>query len=96
MTNPAYLVAIWLFLTGVYGVVTSRHLLHLAMCVSVAQSSTFIVLVAGLQGDGTARTLLLLDIIAQAALTGLLITLAVAAHARSGELNPRRTRAVRE
>jgi len=96
MTSLAYLVAIWLFLAGLYGVITSRHLIHLVMCLSVAQSSTFVVLLAGQRLDGVGRTLLLLDIVAQAALTALLLALAVAAHARSGELDPKRTRVVRE
>ncbi len=39
-----YLVAAWLFLVGLYGVVTSRHLVHLVMCVSVMQASTYVLL----------------------------------------------------
>lgn len=33
-------VVIWLFLAGVWGVVTSRNLIHLVVCLSVCQSST--------------------------------------------------------
>jgi multicomponent Na+:H+ antiporter subunit C len=33
-------VVIWLFLVGVWGVVTSRNLIHLVVCLSVCQSST--------------------------------------------------------
>jgi multicomponent Na+:H+ antiporter subunit C len=40
----AYGVVAWLFLVGVYGVVTSRNLIHLAVCLSVAQSATDILL----------------------------------------------------
>jgi multicomponent Na+:H+ antiporter subunit C len=40
----AYLVAVWLFVVGIYGVVTSRHLVHLVMCLSVAQASTYVLL----------------------------------------------------
>jgi multicomponent Na+:H+ antiporter subunit C len=40
----AYVVAVWLFVVGVYGVVTSRHLVHLVMCLSVAQASTYVLL----------------------------------------------------
>ena len=40
----AYLVAVWLFVVGVYGVITSRHLVHLVMCLSVAQASTYVLL----------------------------------------------------
>jgi multicomponent Na+:H+ antiporter subunit C len=39
-----YVVAAWLFLVGLYGIVTSRHLLHLVMCVSVMQASTYVLL----------------------------------------------------
>ena len=40
----AYLVAVWLLLAGLYGVITSRHLVHLVMCLSVAQASTYVLL----------------------------------------------------
>jgi len=40
----AYLVAIWLLLVGIYGVVSSRHLVHLVTCLSVAQASTYVLL----------------------------------------------------
>lgn len=46
MTLLPYLVAIWLFLVGVYGVVTSRNLIHLILCLAVIQSSTYILLLA--------------------------------------------------
>lgn len=39
-----YLVAAWLLLVGLYGIVTSRHLVHLVMCVSVMQASTYVLL----------------------------------------------------
>ena len=39
-----YVVAAWLFLVGLYGIVTSRHLVHLVMCVSVMQASTYVLL----------------------------------------------------
>jgi multicomponent Na+:H+ antiporter subunit C len=41
-----YLVAGWLFLIGLYGIVTSRNLIHLVMCLAVLQSSTYVFLVA--------------------------------------------------
>jgi multicomponent Na+:H+ antiporter subunit C len=41
-----YLVAAWLFGAGLYGVVTSRHLIHLVLCLSVMQSSTYVLLLA--------------------------------------------------
>lgn len=44
MSVLAYGVVAWLFLIGVYGVVTSRNLVHLVVCLSVAQSATDILL----------------------------------------------------
>jgi multicomponent Na+:H+ antiporter subunit C len=41
-----YLVAVWILLVGLYGVVTSRNLIHLIVCLSVAQSSTYVLLLA--------------------------------------------------
>ncbi len=37
-------VAGWLFLVGLYGIITSRHLVHLALCLTVVQSSTYVLL----------------------------------------------------
>jgi multicomponent Na+:H+ antiporter subunit C len=39
-----YVVAAWLLLVGLYGAMTSRHLVHLVICLSVAQSSTYVLL----------------------------------------------------
>lgn len=41
-----YAVAAWLFCCGLYGVVTSRHLVHAVMCLAVLQSSTYVLLLA--------------------------------------------------
>jgi multicomponent Na+:H+ antiporter subunit C len=41
-----YLVAVWLLVVGIYGVITSRHLVHLIICLGVAQSSTYVLLLA--------------------------------------------------
>ena len=46
MSFLPYLLAAWLFLAGFYGVVTSRHLVHLAVCLTVMQSSTYVLLLA--------------------------------------------------
>jgi multicomponent Na+:H+ antiporter subunit C len=39
-----YLVAGWICVIGLYGIVTSRDLIHLAMCLTVTQSSTYVLL----------------------------------------------------
>lgn len=50
-----YLVAAWVFLIGVYGIVTSRDLVHAVVCLSVCQSSTYVLLLAiGYRWGGTA------------------------------------------
>ncbi len=40
MTVLAYGVVVWLVVVGLYGVVTSRNLIHLVLCLSVTQSAT--------------------------------------------------------
>ena len=53
-----YLVAAWLLLVGLYGIVTSRNLVHAITCLSVAQSSTYILLLSvGFRRGGTASGL---------------------------------------
>jgi multicomponent Na+:H+ antiporter subunit C len=40
-----FLVVVWILAVGLYGMVTSRHLMHLIMCLIVVQSSTYVLLV---------------------------------------------------
>lgn len=42
----AYAVAAWLLLVGIAGMVTSRHLVHLILCLVVVQSSTYVLLLS--------------------------------------------------
>jgi multicomponent Na+:H+ antiporter subunit C len=50
-----YLVAVWLFAIGLYGIATSRNLIHMVTCLSVLQSSTYVLLLAvGYRAGGTA------------------------------------------
>ncbi len=44
MTYLGFAVAGWLFVIGLYGIVTSRHLVHLALCLAVVQASTYVLL----------------------------------------------------
>jgi multicomponent Na+:H+ antiporter subunit C len=46
MNALAYVVAAWVFSVGVYGAIVSRNLIHLAICLTVAQSSTYILLLS--------------------------------------------------
>jgi multicomponent Na+:H+ antiporter subunit C len=55
MSYLPYALAAWIFLCGLYGVVTSRNLIHLAVCLTVAQSSTYVLLLSvGYVDRGTA------------------------------------------
>jgi multicomponent Na+:H+ antiporter subunit C len=55
MTAIPYVIAAWIFLVGLYGIVTSRNLIHLVICMSVVQSSTLVLLLAvGYRAGGTA------------------------------------------
>jgi len=44
MNHLPYAVAAWLFLAGLWGVITSRNLIHLVICVGVIQSSSYVLL----------------------------------------------------
>lgn len=39
-----YIVSAWLFCCGLYGLVTSRHLVHAVVCLAILQSSTYMLL----------------------------------------------------
>ena len=52
MSLLPYAVAVWICLIGLYGVVTSRNLIHLALCLTVTQSSTYLLLLAVGYVDG--------------------------------------------
>ena len=55
MSYLPYALAIWLLVVGLFGVVTSRHLVHLVVCLTVCQSSTYVLLLAvGYRKHGTA------------------------------------------
>jgi multicomponent Na+:H+ antiporter subunit C len=46
MSFLPYAIAAWIFLVGLFGVVTSKNLIHLALCLTVTQSSTYVLLLA--------------------------------------------------
>ncbi|HEX8710716.1 MAG TPA: cation:proton antiporter subunit C [Terracidiphilus sp.] len=41
-----YYIAAWIFLCGLYGIVRSRHLVHTVICLTILQSSTYVLLLA--------------------------------------------------
>ncbi|QMU73812.1 sodium:proton antiporter [Streptacidiphilus sp. P02-A3a] len=50
-----YLVSGWILLVGMYGLATSRNLIHAVGCLAVAQSSTYVLLLSiGFRRGGTA------------------------------------------
>lgn len=46
MNYLPYAVAAWLFLIGLYGVISSRNLIHTVICIGVIQSSSYVLLLA--------------------------------------------------
>jgi multicomponent Na+:H+ antiporter subunit C len=44
VTLYAYLVAGWLMLVGAFGIVRSRNLVHAVVCLAIAQSGTYVLL----------------------------------------------------
>lgn len=46
MSFLPYAVAAYLLVIGLYGMVTSRNLIHMVVCLSVVQSSTYVVLLS--------------------------------------------------
>jgi multicomponent Na+:H+ antiporter subunit C len=50
-----YLLAVWIFLVGLFGIARSRNFIHLVVCLSVTQSSTYVLLLSiGYVKGGTA------------------------------------------
>ncbi len=105
-----YVVVVWILAMGLYGLITSRHLVHQIICLIVVQSSTYVLLLAvGYKAGGVApyfydippgtpavdpvvQALALTDVVVEAAVTALLLAVAVQAHKRFGTLDPERLR----
>jgi multicomponent Na+:H+ antiporter subunit C len=101
-----FIVAAWILIAGLYGIVTSRHLVHQIVCLIVVQSSTYVLLLGvGYKRGGAApyfsdipvhtpavdpvvQALALTDVVVEAAVTALLLALAIQAHKRFGTLDP--------
>jgi multicomponent Na+:H+ antiporter subunit C len=41
-----FVIVVWVLVAGLYGIVTSRHLVHQIICLVVVQSSTYVLLLA--------------------------------------------------
>jgi len=101
-----YLLAAWLFLVGLYGIVVSRDYVHLIACLTVVQSSTYVLLLAvGYRSgagapifadhpsstpavDPVVQALTLTDIVVGAAVTALLLSLALQLQKHRGTIEP--------
>jgi multicomponent Na+:H+ antiporter subunit C len=110
MSVLPWLVAAWLFGIGLYGIVTSRHYVHLIGCLSVCQSATYVLLLSlGFRWGGkppifydhppgtravdpVVHALVLTDIVVGAAVSALLLVIALQVHKRRGTLDPRALR----
>lgn len=108
MSYFAYAIAAWLFLIGVYGIVTSRNLVHLCMCLVVVQTSTYVLLAAiGFRPgavapifidiplgtpavDPVVQALMLTDIVVEATVVALLLSVIVKVHENTGNIDPDR------
>jgi multicomponent Na+:H+ antiporter subunit C len=102
-----FVVVAWVLAVGLYGIVTSRHLVHQIVCLIVVQSSTYVLLlgVGYKRGavapyfyditqrhtpvvDPVVQALALTDVVVEAAVTALLLAVAVQAYKRFGTLDP--------
>ena len=108
MTVYVYGVAAWLLLFGAYGIVRSRNLVHAVVCLQVAQSGTYVLLVGiGYQRaagppvfgspasaptlhvvDPVVQAMTLTDIVVSAAVTAMLLALAIQIDKRRGSVDP--------
>ena len=113
MTLLPWLVAAWLFAVGLSGIVTSRHSVHRVGCLTVCQSSTYVLLLGhgyvrdagppvfydhppGTPAvDPVVQALVLTDIVVGAAVTALLLAIAIQVQRRRGLLDPQALRPLR-
>lgn len=55
LSHLPYFLAAWIFLWGLYGIVTSRNLVHQVVCLAILQTSTYVLLLAvGYKAGATA------------------------------------------
>ena len=46
MSYLPFVLAAWIFIVGIFGIVRSRHYIHLVVCLSLTQSSTYVLLLS--------------------------------------------------
>jgi multicomponent Na+:H+ antiporter subunit C len=109
-----YVVVGWLFLIGCLGIATSHNYVHAIVCLSLVQSSTYLLLLAvGWSRHGTApvfadvsttsrvvdpvvQAMTLTDVVVGAAVTALLLALAIQLTKAQGTLDPDEVRSLEE
>lgn len=107
-----YVAGFWLIAAGIYGILTARHLVCTVACLSVAQSGTYLILLAlgyarhgappiaspGIPPhavDPVVQALTLTDVVVSAAVSALLLSIAVEIFKRTGTLDPDRLSAAK-
>jgi multicomponent Na+:H+ antiporter subunit C len=108
-----YIVAAWLFFCGLYGIVTSRHLVHTVVCLAILQTSTYVLLLnIGFRSGGAApvfadippgaltvdplvQALMLTDIVVEATVFALLLSMLVKSYEKAGTMRPEDLRILR-
>jgi len=113
MSLLPWFVAAWLFAVGLYGIVTSRHCVHLIGCLTVCQSATYVLLLGlgfvrgagppvfydhppGMPAvDPVVQALVLTDIVVGAAVSALLLAIAIQVQRRRCTLDPQALRPLR-
>jgi multicomponent Na+:H+ antiporter subunit C len=92
-----FVVVVYILAVGLYGIVTSRHLVHQIMCLIVVQSSTYVLLlgigyktgaVAPYFYDIPVHTPAVDPVVQALAVTALLLAFAIQAQKRFGTLDP--------
>lgn len=105
-----YGIAAWVFLWGLYGIISSRNLVHQCISLVVLQTSTYVLLLGiGFKTGGTApvfadipvgtltvdpivQSLMLTDIVVEAAVLALMLAMVVKANELSGTVDPEELR----
>jgi multicomponent Na+:H+ antiporter subunit C len=106
ITYAGFAVAAWLFLIGLYGIISSRHLVHLCLSLTVVQASTYVLLAVigyrpGLPApvfidmpagspavDPVIQALMLTDVVVEATVMALLLSITVRVHRRTNSTDP--------
>jgi multicomponent Na+:H+ antiporter subunit C len=110
LSHAPYFVAAWIFLWGLYGIVTSKNLVHQVVCLAILQTSTYVLLLAiGFKVGGTApvfadipvgtvvvdplvQALMLTDVVVEATVMALLLSMVVKANELAGTVDPEELR----